>query len=88
MAGTRVFPIVPGGVQVTPVAITPGASLLDPRPTSIFAHGDGTFDMTDEDGVSVTYPSSTAGILLPFSPVKVTAASTGVTIIGWGKAQL
>lgn len=84
----RGFPVSPDGVQVTHQEITPSADALDPRPTSIYAYGDGTVAMTDEDGVSVVYGVPAGGIWIPFSPVKVTAASSGVVVIGLGKASV
>jgi len=60
--------------------ITPGASALNPRPRAIYANTAGTVTVEDATGVSVVY-NVLAGQVLPFSAVKITAATA--TVIGW-----
>ena len=80
------FPIVPGGVQVVHFEITPGETVLDPRPTSLWVEGVGAFTILDESGVELEY-NNLSPTPYPFSPVAVTAADTGVRILGWGRTE-
>lgn len=67
----------PGGVHF---AITPGPGDINPRPRVLYCNVAGTATLVDETGASLVY-NLTAGQLLPFRAVKVTAATA--TIFGW-----
>lgn len=61
--------------------VTPGPDDLDPLPRALKALTDGEVTIVDAEGVSIEYPV-TAGEILPFRAVKVTAA-TAVVVAWW-----
>lgn len=80
---SRGYKTSPSGVKVTHKQLVASATAFEEadRPWAIYCHTDGTITMTDEYGVSLAYPM-TAGQILPFSPMAVTAIATGV-FYGW-----
>jgi hypothetical protein len=70
----------PDGIKRTHKLIVPSADFLSPRPDAIYVVADGSATLVDEDGVAIEY-ALVAGQILPFSPVKVTAASA--VLLGW-----
>lgn len=62
--------------------LTPSdTSDLPVRPRFIVPLGEGTFTIVDDGGVAVTYPSY-PGLPFPFSPVRLMATGTNVTVVG------
>ena len=80
MAEYRGFATHPDGIKVLHWTIVPGAGDLDPRPHVLYVAAPGDVTIVDEEGTELAY-TVTAGQILPFSPVKVTAATA--TILGW-----
>lgn len=80
MTKYRGYQTSPEGVKVLHFPITPSDDVLDPRPWVLYAAVDLTATLVDENGTALEYVLS-AGQILPFSPVKVTAASG--TLVGW-----
>lgn len=63
-------------------AVTPGDTVITPRPRALYVGGAGTVVIEDQRGVSVTYTAQ-AGAVIPFRAIKVTAASTATNIVAW-----
>jgi hypothetical protein len=70
----------PDGIKRSHKVIVPGAADLSPRPDAVYVLTDGNATLVDESGEAIQYPLK-AGQILPFSPVKCTAATA--TLIGW-----
>lgn len=64
----------------THLAITPGPDPIVPRPRALYCNTAGTVTVVDRGGVSLTYTVS-AGQILPFRAVRITAATA--TVYGW-----
>lgn len=62
-------------------AVSPGSSVLDPRPRALFVGSAGNVTIEDAGGVSVQYAVE-AGTVLPIRATKVTAA-TATGIVAW-----
>jgi hypothetical protein len=58
--------------------ITPGASVLDPQPRSLYFASDGTVSVTNNDDTTTATIPVFAGTTMPLQPKKVTAASATV----------
>lgn len=76
-----------GGYLVRPASqhavLTPNDTTdISPRPRALYINTAGDVQITDENGVSVTYASVAAGTILPFSPVRLGSATTA-TVVGW-----
>ncbi len=76
---------MPGVSQRTgPVAhlrtITPGASVLSPRPRDVYIDTTGTIAIENQDGTTIAALNVVRGDRLGWSPYKITAATSAVVI--------